>query len=380
MEWFALLIPIIGSVILKVCFHHKIAWWEMVLPMLPVFVIVPIVKLSAESVVTSDYERHGGWVVEATYYEDWDEWIVETCSSTDSKGNTTTYDCSYRKYHPAYWELLDSNGYVVSITSDEFEMLAKKFRSRKFVDLHRWSFLKDGDKYVTTWPGLNQVLVPVATEHRYVNRVQATVGVLAYDKVSKPQERGIHAFPKLSSALNDHAILGSCEYAEEADRELQKANGRLGARKQVRMWVCLFHNQPLSVGLEQEAHWKGGNKNEVVTCIGLGPHGEFQWCHVFCWSPDGNTSNDIMKSEIRQRVKARIPFDLRFSVDEIVRLVEEKFIRKDFKEFSYLTVETPVMAVWLIYILVLLSTLGIDFWAVQNEFDADAGLLESFQR
>ena len=376
MEWAAILIPICAAVALRLVWEHKVTWWECVLPMLPVFVIVPLVKLAGEKAQVTDYERHGGWVVEARYYEDWDEWITEICSRTVSCGKDCTtveyYDCSYRRYHPAEWHLIDSNGYDVPISSEEFEALARKFHSRSKIDMHRSYYTKDGDMFLATWPGTPKTQTPVATEHWFENRVQNTAGVFAYQKVEKPHERGIFDYPKLQSYLDDPAILGHGPNKDAADRQLQLLNARLGRSKQVRMWICLFHGQPRSVGLEQEAYWHGGKKNEVVTCIGLDAHEQVSWCHVFCWAPDGNVTNHEMKAEIRSFVEGqRInsgKLDLREVVDKIGERVKEKFVRKQFKEFSYLAVATPAWAYWVIYLLVITSTGFLGWFAVANEY------------
>ena len=372
MEWLAILIPICAAVTLRLFWEHKVTWWECLLPMLPVFIIVPLVKLAGEKQQVTDHERHGGWVVEARYYEDWDEWITETCSYTVSCGKdcTTTvyYDCSYRRYHPAEWHLTDSNGYEMPISSEEFEALAAKFHSRHKIDQHRSYYTKDGDMFRATWPGDVKTQTPVATEHWFENRVQNAVGVYAYDKVHEPHKRGIYDYPKLHSYLYDPAILGNADNVQEADRELQLLNGQLGRKKQVRMWILLFHGQDRSVGLEQEAHWKGGKKNEVVTCINLDPSGKPTWCHVFCWSPDGNTSNHEMKANIRNAVEFQTKLDLKGTVKLIGEQVQQHFVRKSFKEFSYLAVATPTWAYWVIYLLVIASTGGLGWFAVVNEY------------
>lgn len=381
MEWFAILIPILAAVALRTIFSAKVTWWECLLPMLPVFVIVPLIKLSAETAQVTDYERRGGWVVEARYFEDWDEWITQTCSRQVSCGKdcttTESYDCSYREYHPPKWEIEDSNGHVVPISKETFEYFAVKFGNRRFVDLHRSYYWKDGDEYSSQWPRTEESFSPVSTEHRYVNRVQCTTGVFAYDKVDNPKEKGLYEFPKLENQLSDPPIIGNApieqdgyNHTSEASWNLEKENARLGRQKQVRMWVLLFHGKPLSVALEQESFWKGGNKNEVVVCIGFNGQ-DVDWVHSFCWSPDGNSSNDVMKAEIRLGIMSHSPFDIRRAVDIVIDRVKEKFVRKHFKEFDYLSVPVPGWAVIVIFVLTAISTGLLSWFSVVNEIDPD---------
>lgn len=388
MEWFALSIPIIAAIVLKTLWHHKVTWWECVLPMFPVFIIIPLVKFSAEKVQVTDYERHGGWVVEAQYWEDWDEWITQTCSRTVSCGKdcTTTeyYDCSYRQYHPPYWVAIDSNGYQTYISSEEFEDLARKFNSRVKVDQHRHYYWKDGDMFSARWGGHVSNQQAIATEHWFENRVQNASGIYAYERPEKPKEKGLYDYPKLREPLRDSAILGHASRFAEADAALQLLNGQLGRMKQMRMWICLFHDKPLETGLWQEAHWRGGKKNEITLCIGLDGKEKVQWVHAFCWTPDGNTSNHELRADLRNALVGK-QLDLPGVVKTLADKAREKFVRKRFREFSYLAVVTPPWAVWTIYILVALSTVGLSWYAIENEyhlrydpFSRSLGLEESY--
>jgi len=57
--------------------------------------------------------------------------------------------------------------------------------------------------------------------------------------------------------------------------------------------------------------------------------------------------------------------------------IEQKWVRKKFEDFSYLTVEPPMTAVIWTFILTLLVTIGIGAWAVLNNVDNDGSFLGS---
>ncbi len=368
MEWAALAIPMIAGLVLHYKFRKKILWWEVVIPMLPVLVIVPLVKLAAETSITRDYERHGGWCVKAVYLEDWDEWVSKTCTRKVGK-TTQSYDCSYRRYHPPVWYLIDSNGYQVTITKSQFEWLSQKFGSRQFIDLHRYYYRDDGDEYDAIWPGTDITFQPVTTEHTYENRVQATHGVIDFPEITpkEAKEKGLYEFPTLENPLCDWPILGTTTGVEQADKIIQTYNAKMGKLKEIRIWIILFHEKPLQTAFDQESYWKGGNDNELVVCIGLFEN-QPAWCHPFCWSPDGNTSNDQLKIEIRDRVQSYGPnLNLAPIAEFITSRATELYQRKDFKEFSYLTVDTPWWATLIVYVLVILSTGGLSWWIMENE-------------
>ena len=192
MEWFALLIPIISIPLMRIIFPHKVVWWELFIPIFPVLLIIPIIKYSSETIITSDYERWGGWVTEARYYEDWNEYVHKTCTRSvpdgrDSKGNTKyrteTYDCSYVDYHPEYWEISGSNGEVKYVSKQEYDMIKSRFGNESFIDMHRHYHTNDGDMYKTSWMGNETSVVPLFTEHHYRNKVQANHGVFEYEKI-----------------------------------------------------------------------------------------------------------------------------------------------------------------------------------------------------
>lgn len=371
MEWFAILIPTIVCLILGFGFKRHVVWWEVFLPMLPVFIIVPFIKFSAEYSLVNDYERHGGWVVEARYFEDWNEYISKTCTREVGSGKnktTETYDCSYVEYHPPIWEVEDSNGYVKEINEGQFINLTNKFNNRHFVDLNRHYYTNDGDEYITRWQGNQESFQPFVTEHRYENRVQATHGVINFPPISKKEARnlGLYDYPELKDCFYDPVVLGDCQDKQEADKILQTQNAKLGARKQVRFWVLIFHDKPREIGFDQESYWIGGNKNEIVVSIGLDSTNKVMWCHPFCWSPDGYANNDVMRINIRDYVEKQKEIKLVDTANFIVEEALDKFQRKHFKEFSYLAVDTPTWAYWVIYILTIISTGVISFIVVTN--------------
>lgn len=370
-EWFALLIPATVGLLLHYHFHKKVLWWEALLPLLPVLIGIPVTKLAVETYQTSDTERRGGWVVEARYYEDWNEYVHQTCTRSVSCGKDCTreetYDCSHVDYHPPYWEVEDSNGYIRSITKKEFEWLAERFKSRVFVELYRHYHTDDGDLYRARWAGNDDAFQPYVTSHTYENRVQAAEGVLDYHKVLDPKQKGLFEYPRLTNPFNDRAFLGDCPGWPQADGLLQKANATMGRNKQIRFWFLVFKNKPVTIAREQEAYWIGGNKNELVTCVSLDKDNQVQWAHVFCWSPEGYAGNHELKIEIRDALLAQKPFDPVAAVKVAIAKAKEKFKRKSFKEFSYVHVEPPWWAIWLIYILTCLLTGGMAWYIMENE-------------
>lgn len=373
MEWFAVLIPLIVIPIIKHYFPHKILWWECLIPVVPAIILIPTISSCSVMLVTQDTERHGGWLTEARYYEEWDEWITKTCSrqvrtGTDSKGNATYrtdyYDCSYREYHPAYWEAHGSNGEVISISQSQYELFVSKFGNKQFVDMYRSYHRIDGDMYKTVFPNKDELLVGLYTNHSYTNKVQASNGVFEFPEVDPETIKLLHQYPELANNFHDSAILGGS--FPEADKKLQFLNAKFGRQLQIRYWILVFHNQPRSIGYDQESFWKGGNKNEFVVCLNLDGN-KPSWSHVFCWSPDGHTGNDVAKIKVRDYIESQKDLNMVSLVDFVHETTKEHWKRKSFSEFDYLKIDTPNWAIITIYCITILTTAGTSFFIVLNE-------------
>ena len=65
---------------------------------------------------------------------------------------------------------------------------------------------------------------------------------------------------------------------------------------------------------------------------------------------------------------------IRSSNEQIQDILNKRmpdFKRKDFKEFSYITVDPPTWAVWVTFIITILLTIGLCYWAIVNDYVTD---------
>jgi hypothetical protein len=364
----AMLIPFIASAVLLWKFKHRTAWWELVIPFVVSAVLITGFKYAAEASATKDREFWGGWAVSAHHFERWNEYIHRTCTRQVCSGSgktrtctTQTYDCSYVQNHPEHWELRDSNRQRHSITRATYADFVKLFGNQKFVDMRRNYHTIDGDQYQTGWPGSDETFTEVFTQHSYENRVQASRSVFNYRKIS-PEEAAaakLIPYPEKVHLFHFPSVLGDCgQQTQAANERLQYHNAKLGAVKQVRMWLLCIDNPDPSAGADQESLWVGGNKNEVVLARGPG------WVRVFTWADD-----KTFAIEARDAIVALEKWDPVVAVDTLAQNVRQGFKRKHFADFSYLTVETPTWAIWVTWIITLLVNGGISWWVVVNEID-----------
>jgi len=369
--WGAVLIPFIMVAILLVFFQRRTKWWEAGIPLVVSFLLIGGFKLMAENFGTKDMEIWNGWTTQARYYEKWNEYIHQTCSmcvSYNKDGMCTStmyYDCSYVSTHQARWEITDSNGTEHGIDQDTYQYFVKLFGHKPlFVDMKRNFHTIDGDQYRVNWPQTDATVEPVNVSYDYENRVQASRSVFNYERISdsRAKELNLFAYPEVQ-LFKYPSILGDCgPQTKEANERLRFHNSVLGAKKQLRMWVLCTDSQDPQFGQLQESYWVGGNKNEVVAVLGEG------WVHVFSWTDDKTPiieTRDFFKSQGRE--------NLIQDVDFMAQKLGEGFRRKNFDEFSYLTVEPPLWAVIVTYVVTFLINCGLSYFIIVNEWDDDAG-------
>lgn len=359
------LVPVLLGVILVVFFRHKIVWWELVIPFIYTVVFVLIAKYIAVSSLTYDTEYLGGYVTEVRYYEDWNEYIHRMCSY--KCGKTTCWrDCSYVKYHPEYWEAETTLG-TFTISEQRYNQLRKKFNSEtRFVDMHRHYHTNDGDMYSTFWRGDDEGLEPVTVEEHYENKPKASLNVFHFGQVDSTDYNRFKPvdYPVIHDLWNQDCILGYSDPA--AERQLEILNARLGGVHHMRAYIVIFKNQPREAGIVQERYWEGGNKNEIVICIGVDDANNVQWGYDFSW-----TERQDYKIEIRNFAEGQKKLDLSSVVSFLDTETKTKWKIRDFKEFDYLTIEPTISQVIWILILTFITNGLVGWWIVVNDFEAE---------
>jgi hypothetical protein len=370
----ALLIPFIVAFVLYKFFNRSVIWWELFIPLAVSLIFTFLMKLGIESVQVSSKEYWGSLVDRVEYYEAWNEYVVATCTRTcccDSKGEncrTETYDCSYVRYHSPYWQIITTNGEVVGISEREYNRIKEKFNNEHFVELNRDYHTQDGDKYFSKWANDSATATPVTTLHHYENRVKAAdQSVFHFQEVSEADisKYSLKSYPAIRDGYKMNAVIGdSSQDALIADKKFQYANGLLGHKKEVRIFVLIFKNQPIEAGFYQEWYWSGANMNEFVICIGIDKERNVKWCKPISW-----TRSETLKAEVKQFVQSQTKLNLQSIADYTQQQVDKQFVRRSFKEFNYLTVEPPMWAVILTYLLTLLINVGLSYWIIRNEFE-----------
>lgn len=375
--WFALIVPLIVTGTIWLLWPRRLSLWEIPIPLVVVFLICLIIKFSVESVQTRDTEYWTGWIHTAEYYEkwteEWDEWVSES-GHTDRNGKyvvDTPAHWEHRiAHHSPRWVMFGSNkDESFNIDQDSYKRICQMWGMNQFKKLSHFNqtSIGDGNMYFTQWNKKRETMITCTTEHSWVNRVQASSSLFNFRKFTNNEvkELGLFDYPKILDVTEVPSILGEGgETLTSANRLLQIYNAEIGAAKKVRMWVLIFHNTDQQLGLDQESYWCGGNKNEVVLCIGVDKDYNVSWAYPFSWTEEEN-----LKIAIRQLASGQKKLDLNKIVVGMSNLVQKQFVKKSFKAFDYLTIEPPFGAVMATYIIAIVLSLGIGLYLTLNEFD-----------
>ena len=383
--WLCLLIPIIGAAILLKFFAKKLTWWEVLIPLLTCLAFIAIFKTIVEKVQVTDTEYHGALVESARYYEPYTTWVHKTCSYTVScgKGCTRTvyYDCSYCDENGPEWEIKNSLGQTWSISQAQYNYLTKKWSAKpEFVELGRdinyhGGCGQDGDAYQVNWNRLPLSAESTTTSNSYENRVQAAHTAFDYPIITDNDKKQFKLFdyPDVDG-YEQKMVLGldSIKWVNKRDKWYMNQwatflNGQLGTKKHARIYFLYFKDMPSIAADMQEAYWDGGNDNEIVVCIGLSSKSrQIQWVRPFTWSPIRRIIPDVREGIMQGKV-----FDANKISNSVWYNVNKEFKRKNFEEFSYISVDPPVWAKWVTFFITLAITIGICYWAVVNDIDGD---------
>jgi hypothetical protein len=383
MIWIAVLIPIVGAFIMLRWYRDHLAWWEIIIPMVVSLIFVLIFKFAVEKSQTSDTEYRGALVTEARYYESWTSYVRKTCSRTTRVGKTsitTYYDCSYCDENPANWTVVDSRGNEFDISEDYYQQLTRRWKSSPaFVELGRnidyggFDCGKDGDMYAIKWNGRPITSEATVTSHDYENRVQAAHTVFDFPEVTDDDKKMYHLvdYPEIENYKQNTVLGDTLKWMTPIERKMgekliQHSCGYWGPRKHANIWLIFFVDKPTMAATMQEAYWGGGNDNEITICIGLDSKSKnIQWVKPFSWTP-----NRTLLVDLREDIMNTKKFNF-VKIKEAIDKNMPKYVKKDFKEFSYITVDPPTWAIVTTFLVTILTTAGLCWWAVANDYVAD---------
>lgn len=361
----SILIPILCTVY-AVCFYpKKVNTYEILALFFAWLVCIGIFYLGLHF-SHYDTEYFGDLIKSATYYEEWDELETYTTTSCNSKGVCHSETHTRIDNHPAEYEMESRTGKSFSIDRDDYYGLVKRWGgSQQFEDMHRDYYSKDGDAYHCYWNNLESTFVPVTWTHMYENKVMDSNDVFNYSDVSKEDIKhyGLYDYPKVDNVYQKN-ILGIKD--QKAEDKLQFINAMYGPSKQFRCYIIVFKNKPEMAGKLQEALWKGGNKNELVYCIGIDDSFKIVWANVFSWC-----ENQEMKIGARDYITSLGTINLSKICDYTRTTVIPQFKRKEFSDFSYIVNAPSTAQIIIFYVIIIIICIAFTVFIVTNDYNYD---------
>lgn len=384
MIWYALLIPIVLSIISYYIWSKKIIWWELLIPTSISFIAIIVSYYSIKYISMKDVEYNGYTIVEAKYYEPYELWVVKTCSytTTHSCGKNCTYtvvhyyDCSYCDYTPARWITIDNYGHTFDISEQKYKQLIKKWSAiPQFNELNRnilfhGSCGKDGDMYSIKWDNKIESSECSVLEVPFENIVKVSHSAFQFSQITDEQADSLklYHYPKEYDTYKQNAILGLNKFnitnKELIQTKFEYLNGHLGPKNKVKLFVLLFKDKDVDIAFKQEAYWDGGNQNEIIVCIGLNDKLKINWVKPFSWCDNKRVIVDIREDIAELNT---------FKSDSIYSICENNigkyFKYKSFKDFNYLIFEPTIGQILFVYLITIIISILCLWWCIKNNIN-----------
>lgn len=364
MELLVFLIPFFVSAVLMIFFRKQTAWWEHAILIIPSLLVGAAMIWAFERVESSDTEYLGSYVTRIRYYEPWNERQRRTRTYRDSKGHSRTRTYYVTVNHPERWTYSDHSGRERDCSHDDFSAMKRRLQAQSvFVDMHRHYYTRDGDAYEYLWNGEKEKLYPVTREHEYENKVKASRSVFKFEDISGKEARrlGLYDYPDIR--LRDQCPIIGAKFSARQERAIRVLNARYGPKKEFRIYLLFYRNKPLSIAEKQRSYWQGGNKNELVVCVGLDKQNRVMWSDAFSWC-----DSPVLAVKSRDWFTSH-RLDLYAFASYIEPIVQKEWKRKEFSDFKYLSVELSNNEYWAIIIIMLLLNIGLSVWVVRNDFE-----------
>jgi hypothetical protein len=370
MEILIYIIPFVTALFLLIMFNKKMVWWEYAVLIIPSLLFVLITQKIMISINSNDTEYLGSYIERLTYYEPWDEMVLETRTRTvsDGKGGTRTetYTVWERHYHQEkYTYLINGEKWEHNITKKEYETIKKRMGSNRiFRDMRRDYHRIDGDAYDIFWDKTVEHLYDVTRARSYKNKIKATQSntIFKYTEISKEQakEYGLYEYPKIE-LLSQNPIIGR-NVSDKDKQRIKYINAVYGKPKEFRIYILFYEGKDIDISEMQKAYWQNGNKNEFIVCIGT-QKDSVVWCNPFSWCDEPNLEVLTKSYFINNPI---------LNIDEYGKWLQTqiptKWKRKEFSDYEYVRVGlTRTQYISLIIIMILLN-IGISIFLVLNEF------------
>lgn len=365
------LLPVITSIILLCFFRKQIDLWEYIILFIGTWLILGITYGIMKSCNCSDTEYLGYYVTKTTYYERWNERQRRTRTVTTGTGKnrvTRTEVYYVTVNHPERWEITLNNKHTHDISKKEYNRLCDKFgTSKQFRDMHRHYYTVDGDAYDVFYPISNRRrLEPWVKDAYYTNKIKGSKSVFNFVKITDDDKETykLYDYPKICNHYQP-SVLGY-NFTKDEIQYIDVLNSLYGQSKEFRLYMLFFKDMPPSAAVYQKSYWEGGNKNELVLCIGYS-NNKITWCEGFSWCDD-----PVIEAECKMYFIQHPELNTN-TLKEFSKFIEPKiknqWVRKNFEDFNYLTIELSQTQLWVCFIIAVIINILISMFIIGNNYN-----------
>lgn len=344
----------------------RVVWWEALLGSAIGFAVAGLVHWGSVASMTHDTETWSGRVVAARFRPYWHASWIEIETYTDADGNTQTRLVHREESHPDAWYARVSFGAnqrgweEYNISEGWYKSILKEFGTKQVkLPAPRPDWDSGSTHDWISQRNATGVILPATKRMSFTNRTLAAESLFSYAEV--PEGTPVYSYPRNKRWSISDRLLGTAENAINI-RDWDALNSRLGPESKVNLILVGFDSPNSELGHQQEAHWKGGKKNDLVLCYGGDGGGHPAWAYVFGW-----TERDIVKRNL-ETILLTNPINADI-IPKIEAEVEANYEIKDWSKFDYLPVEPPWWAYLVMLLITGVATFFYWFWAQDNEAD-----------
>jgi len=276
-------------------------------------------------------------VMKIRYEEKWTTHETRTETYTTGSGKnqqTHTRIVHYTDTHGPYWKAVDEYGNVKTISSGTYASWKNVWLNEVKVGIHKGSSSGmsrsiTGGIFECYWTRVFETIYPLATIHKYKNKVRKAPSVF---NLGEPTKELIAKYPRPAEKKSTAPVMSYGNSLNGLDdMYLRRVNAKLGPRWEVHTLLVPMGKGERHKVREILTAWQGPNKNELVTFFGH-ENGVPAWCEVHSWM-----DNTTIHGEMENRMMAA-PFTVEGYGEALMEVVPRHWRRKEFEDFDYLEV------------------------------------------
>ncbi|MBR2429529.1 MAG: hypothetical protein IKB15_06085 [Alistipes sp.] len=318
-------------------------WWPLYLILA---LIAEMAVVWAVYRVRRDREYLSGYATAIYHHEPWTERVVQYVPYTDSRGKTHTRRVVTYVHHPDEWFCELNTEECIDIAAESYYDICNMWTTEEEqIYPPHTNCVAGGGGQRLLFDDDYEHLVTATYEGLYINYVRDSNSIFRHEEISDKEAAtiGLIEYPPFEGeGIDVDAVLASpmlkgVEVTSSMQRAIQCINGYYGAEAEIHIFVLLFDaTQGIAAAMKQRQYWHGGNKNELVVCLGIEPASdaaamhEVAWCKAFSWCDAPQLDNATESWFIEHR---------RLDIEGYAKWLRDNinlWHRKSFKDFKYM--------------------------------------------